>query len=160
MATYPVINPLAISAVENQDPQVFEYTKTLSLPIDPAKNNGATIGSVVSVGDIFGVMLTEVGLTAEQKAALGKNPNWLPAMATTQGFNAPGYASVRVHGGAYKIKGIAHSGAVAAGKAVYAKQDGDHVTVTTAASGATRIGFLYQGIPAGNSTDDAIVVLD
>lgn len=141
--------------------QVFEYTDTLSLPIDPAKNVGAAIGSVVSVGSIFGIMLTNVAPTAAQIAEkAAADACYMPCKHTLSGNNRPGYATVRVRGGAWKIKGVAYSGAKAVGDAVYAHQDGDHVTVNFTASGGTRIGFLYQAIPAGGSTADAIVVLD
>lgn len=143
------------------DVQIHEYSKTLSLPIDPAKNKGATIGSVVSVGDIFGIMVTEVGLTPEQTAAeQAKDRFYMPFKSTIRGHNAPGYASVRVHGGVFKIKGVGHTGAKPVGSVVYAHQDGDHVTVNFTEASGTRIGFLTKAIPAGGSSADAIVALD
>lgn len=142
------------------DVQIFEYTKTLSLPIDKSKNAGAKIGSVVSVGGIFGVMVTEIADTPQERAAkIAANKYYMPFEYKTAGHNAPGHASVRVHGGAFKIKGVAHTGAKAVGDIVYAHQDGDHVTVNFTASGGTRIGFLYQPIAGTNNNDDAIVVL-
>lgn len=81
----PAINAFGHTNVS--DPQVFEYDKTLSLPIDKSKNTGATIGSVVSVGGIFGVLVTEIGLSEAEIAEKAKAAGFDPVL----GLNPAGY---------------------------------------------------------------------
>lgn len=152
------INKYGTTAV--QDPQVFEYDKVLSLPIDKTKNSDAKIGSVVSVGPTFGVMLTEIGLTAQERAEKAKAAGFDPVLGLNPaGYNAPGYASVRVKGGAYLIKGVQHTDRIAPGTKIFAKQEANKVTVTTSSSTATQIGFAYQGTKNASGPSDVIVVL-
>lgn len=147
-------------AVGIQDPQVFEYDKTLSLPIDKSKNSDAKIGSVVSVGPTFGVMLTEIGMTDAERAEKAKVTGFDPIQdLSPAGYNAPGYASVRVKGGAYLIKNVQHSEKIVPGTKIFAKQESNKVTVTTSSSTATHIGFAYQGSKNTSGPSDIIVVL-
>lgn len=144
-----------------QDPQVFEYDKTLSLPIDKSKNGDATIGSVVVVGDTFGVMVTEIGMTADEIKAEAAKRGFDPAMdLLPAGYNAPGYASVRVKGGAYKLKDVAHGSKIEAGARIYAKEQGGKVVLTNDKAGATDIGFAYQASDKASGKSDIIVVLN
>lgn len=155
----PAINAFGHTNVS--DPQVFEYDKTLSLPIDKSKNTGATIGSVVSVGGIFGVLVTEIGLSEAEIAEKAKAAGFDPVLGLNPaGYNAPGYASVRVKGGAYKIKGVVHTAAVKPGDKIYAKQEANKVTVTTAATGATEIGFAYLPSAKASGPSEIVVVLN
>lgn len=143
-----------------KDPQIFEYDKTLSLPIDKAKNTGATIGSVVSVGATFGVMVSEIGLTDTERAEKAEAAGFDPVLdLAPAGYNAPGYASVRVKGGAFLIKGVQHTSKVAPGTKIFAKQESNKVVVSTSSSAATHIGFAYQGSAGETGPSDIIVVL-
>lgn len=153
------INTFGASTVA--DPQVFEYDKTLSLPIDKAKNAGATIGSVVFVNGTFGVLVSEIGLTDAEVAAAAKATGFDPVLGLNPaGYNAPGYASVRVKGGAFKIKGVEHTAKVEPGTKIYAKQAGNKVTVTTASASATEIGFAYLASTKTSGPSDLVVVLN
>lgn len=143
------------------DTQVFEYDKTLSLPVDKTKNVGAAIGSVVSIGARFGILVSEIGMTEAEIAAAAKVAGFDPVSGLNPaGYNAPGYASVRVKGGAFRIKGVAHTAKIEAGDKIYAKQEGNKVVVTTTAAGATELGFAYQPSTKASGPSDVVVVLN
>lgn len=143
------------------DIQVFEYTGTLSLPI-PASLKKCHIGDVVKVGDIHGILVSEIAKTPEEIAAdiagvEAAGGIYIPASKPTYGLNGPGYASVRVKGGAFKqpVEGATGTSADV-GKTVYAKPEASGKIGLTLTKGTnTPIGFVSNPLSAGN----AVVVL-
>ena len=137
------VNPLP-GTDSLHDCQVFEYTDTLSLPVDETVYSNSGIGDVVKVGDTYGVLVTKI---------MPKNGKIVPGdriyNTPTYGMNGPGYASVRVSGGAFWLN-VEHSGEIKAGMKVYAKNAvaGGKTAVTTDKANATEIGFLIDTIPA------------
>lgn len=146
------------------DKQVFEYDKTLSLPVDKKTFGKSHIGDVVKVGDKYGILVTEIAPTADEIKAVedaieAAGGIYNPALNLTGGLNQPGYASVRVRGGVFKMT-VSHSGAKPVGSTVYAKapSGGKIELTTTAADGATAIGFLYNALPTGSDPVEVPVV--
>lgn len=139
------------------DYQVFEYTDTLSLPI-PADCNKSGIGDVVKVGDVHGVLVTEIAKSAEDTAKAVKAIEdaggiYIPAAKPTAGLNGPGYASVRVRGGAFKqaVEGAAGD-KTDVGKTVYAKAPASGKIALTLTKGSnTPVGFVCNPLSAGNA---------
>ena len=103
------------------DIQVFEYADTLSLPVDLSKFGKSHIGDVVQVGGLLGVLVTEIAPSAQDQAKLGQDPLWNPATKPTWGNNGPGYASVRVSGGVFKLQVTLTGTGVEPGALIYAK---------------------------------------
>ena len=103
------------------DIQVFEYADTLSLPVDLSKFGKSHIGDVVQVGGLLGVLVTEIAPSAQDQAKLGQDPLWNPATKPTWGNNGPGYASVRVSGGVFKLQVTLTGAGVEPGALIYAK---------------------------------------
>lgn len=143
------------------DVQVFEYIDTLSLPI-PAEYNKSHIGDVVKVGDIWGVLVTEIAKTSEEEAAAVKAIEaaggvYIPATKGTGGLNGPGYASVRVHGGAFRMSVTGAKGDKSdVGKTVYAAPAAEGKSTLTLTKGTnTPVGFVSNPI----AKDKAVVVL-
>lgn len=94
----------SFGAKKISDIQVFEYADTLSLPVDLSKFGKSHIGDVVQVGSLLGVLVTEIAPSAQDQAKLGKDdPLWNPLTKPTWGNNGPGYASVRISGGVFKL---------------------------------------------------------
>lgn len=111
----------SFGAKKISDVQVFEYSDTLSLPVDLSKYGKSHIGDVVQVGGLLGVLVTEIAPSAQDQARLGQDPLWNPATKPTWGNNAPGYASVRVSGGVFKLQVTLTGGSVGPGAPIYAK---------------------------------------
>lgn len=148
------------------DIQVFEYTDTLSLPVDKTAYSHAHIGDIVKVGGIVGLLVTEIAATPEEikkavKAVEDAGGTYIPATKPTGGFNAPGYASVRIRGGVFKMS-VKHSGAVKVGSPVYADKltDGRHAITTTKGADGFPIGYLYNALPAQGAEHVVPVIFD
>ena len=54
----------SFGAKKISDIQVFEYSDTLSLPVDLSKYGNSHIGDVVQVGGLLGVLVTEIAPSA------------------------------------------------------------------------------------------------
>lgn len=148
------------------DIQVFEYADTLSLPVSKTDYSHAHIGDVVKVGSIVGLLVTEIAATPEEikkavKAVEDAGGTYIPATKPTGGFNAPGYASVRIRGGVFKMS-VKHSGAVKVGSPVYAEKltDGRHAITTTKAADGFQVGYLYNALPAQGAEHVVPVIFD
>ena len=148
------------------DIQVFEYTDTLSLPVNKTDYSHAHIGDIVKVGSIVGLLVTEIAATPEEikkavKAVEDAGGTYTPATKPTGGFNAPGYASVRIKGGVFKMS-VKHSGAVKVGSPVYADKltDGRHAITTTKGADGFLIGYLYNALPAQGAEHVVPVIFD
>lgn len=111
----------SFGAKKISDIQVFEYSDTLSLPVDLSKYGKSHIGDVVQVGGLFGVLVTEIAPSAQDQAKLGQDPLWNPQTKPTWGNNGPGYASVRISGGVFKLQVILTGVGVEPGALIYAK---------------------------------------
>lgn len=148
------------------DIQVFEYTDTLSLPVSKIDYGRSHIGDIVKVGSIVGLLVTEIAATPEEikkavKAVEDAGGTYIPAAKPTGGFNAPGYASVRVRGGVFKMS-VKHSGAVKVGSPVYAEKltDGRHAISTTKGADGFQVGYLYNALPAQGAEHVVPVIFD
>lgn len=111
----------SFGAKKISDIQVFEYADTLSLPVDLSKFSKSHIGDVVQVGGLLGVLVTEIAPSAQDQAKLGQDPLWNPLTKPTWGNNGPGYASVRIAGGVFKLQVTLTSAGVEPGALIYAK---------------------------------------
>ena len=148
------------------DIQVFEYTDTLSLPVSKTDYSHSHIGDIVKVGSIVGLLVTEIAATPEEikkavKAVEDAGGTYTPATKPTGGFNAPGYASVRIRGGVFKMS-VKHSGAVKVGSPVYAEKltDGRHAISTTKGADGFLVGYLYNALPAQGAEHVVPVIFD
>ena len=148
------------------DIQVFEYTDTLSLPVNKTDYSRSHIGDIVKVGSIVGLLVTEIAATPEEikkavKAVEDAGGTYIPATKPTGGFNAPGYASVRIRGGVFKMS-VKHSGAVKVGSPVYADKltDGRHAITTTKGADGFQVGYLYNALPAQGAEHVVPVIFD
>ena len=147
-----------------RDTQVFEYSDTLSLPVDKAVYTKAHVGDVVKVGNILGILLSEIAPSDADLQAASLAEGFIPQALPTYGLNRPGYATVRIHGGVWNLD-VAHSGAKPVGTLVYAvpaTAGTGKVTLTTdsAASGAVVFGFLYNAAPAAGASANLPVAFD
>lgn len=111
----------SFGAKKISDIQVFEYSDTLSLPVDLSKYGKSHIGDVVQVGGLLGVLVTEIAPSAQDQAKLGQDPMWNPLTKPTWGNNGPGYASVRISGGVFKLQVTLTGAGVEPGALIYAK---------------------------------------
>lgn len=111
----------SFGAKKISDVQVFEYADTLSLPVDLSKFGKSHIGDVVQVGGLLGVLVTEIAPSAQDQAKLGQDPLWNPLTKPTWGNNGPGYASVRISGGVFKLQVTLTGTGVEPGALIYAK---------------------------------------
>lgn len=148
------------------DIQVFEYTDTLSLPVSKTDYSHAHIGDVVKVGSIVGLLVTEIAATPEEikkavKAVEDAGGTYIPATKPTGGFNASGYASVRIRGGVFKMS-VKHSGVVKVGSPVYAEKltDGRHAISTIKGADGFLVGYLYNALPAQGAEHVVPVIFD
>ena len=148
------------------DIQVFEYTDTLSLPVSKTDYSHSHIGDIVKVGNIVGLLVTEIAATPEEikkavKAVEDAGGTYIPATKPTGGFNAPGYASVRIRGGVFKMS-VKHTGAVKVGAPVYADKltGGRHAITTTKGADGFLIGYLYNALPAQGAEHVVPVIFD
>lgn len=131
------------------DIQVFEYADTLSLPVDLSKFGKSHIGDVVQVGGLLGVLVTEIAPSAQDQAKLGQDPLWNPATKPTWGNNGPGYASVRVSGGVFKLRVTLTGAGVEPGALIYAKPAANgkmELTDDKATGTAGLVGYAYSKV--------------
>lgn len=143
-----------------KDNQIFEYSDTLSLPVDAAQAH-LEPGDVVVINKtngIAGVLQSKVRpTTAEPEKTLGE-----VLTAPTYGLNGPGYASVRVAGGVFELTGKVTADAKA-GDPVYVKAAtgaGTKPVVTTVKAGADAIiGWLKEPVSSASVDQKMQVVL-
>lgn len=131
------------------DIQVFEYADTLSLPVDLSKFGKSHIGDVVQVGGLLGVLVTEIAPSAQDQAKLGQDPLWNPLSKPTWGNNGPGYASVRISGGVFKLRVTLTGTGVEPGALIYAKPAADGkmgLTNDKATGTAGLVGYAYSKV--------------
>ena len=131
------------------DIQVFEYSDTLSLPVDLSKFGKSHIGDVVQVGGLLGVLVTEIAPAAQEQAKLGQDPLWNPLTKPTWGNNGPGYASVRISGGVFKLQVTLTNAGVEPGALIYAKPAVNgkmELTNDKVAGTAGLVGYAYSKV--------------
>ena len=152
----------SFGAQKISDIQVFEYSDTLSLPVDLSKYGKSHIGDVVQIGSLFGVLVTEIAPSAQDQAKLGQDPMWNPLTKPTWGNNGPGYASVRISGGVFKLRvDLTSGGGVEPGALIYAKPAANgrmELTNDKATGTAGLVGYAYSKI-TGTGTQTVPVIL-
>lgn len=139
----------SFGAKKISDVQVFEYADTLSLPVDLSKFGKSHIGDVVQVGGLLGVLVTEVAPSAQDQAKLGQDPLWNPLSKPTWGNNGPGYASVRISGGVFKLQVTLTGSGVEPGALIYAKPAANgkmELTNDRATGTAGLVGYAYSKV--------------
>ena len=139
----------SFGAKKISDVQVFEYSDTLSLPVDLSKYGKSHIGDVVQVGDLLGVLVTEIAPSAQDQAKLGQDPLWNPLSKPTWGNNGPGYASVRISGGVFKLQVTLTGAGVEPGAKIYAKPaDNGKMELTNDKTAGTAglVGYAYSKV--------------
>lgn len=152
------VMPIKVPVVK--DNQIFEYSDTLSLPVDATQAH-LEPGDVVVINKangIAGVLQSKVRpTTAEPEKTLGE-----VLTAPTYGLNGPGYASVRVAGGVFELTGKVTADAKA-GDLVYVKAAtgaGTKPVVTTVKTGAdVIIGWLKEPVSSASVDQKMQVVL-
>lgn len=151
----------SFGAKKISDIQVFEYSDTLSLPVDLSKYGKSHIGDVIQVGGLLGVLVTEIAPSAQDQAKLGQDPMWNPLTKPTWGNNGPGYASVRISGGVFKLRVSLTGAGVEPGAMIYAKPVADgriELTNDKASGTAGLVGYAYSKI-TGTGTQTVPVIL-
>lgn len=154
MAVMPIEVPVV------NDNQIFEYSKTLSLPVEDTQAH-LEPGDVVVINKdngIAGILQSKVAPTTS-----GPTPTIGEVLvAPTYGLNGPGYASVRVAGGVFELVGKSIA-AAKAGAPVYAKAAtgaGVKPEITTVKAGAdVVIGWLKEPLAASPNPQKMQVVL-
>ena len=152
------VNAIRVPVVK--DNQIFEYSDTLSLPVDAAQAH-LEPGDVVVINKtngIAGILQTKVRpMAAEDGKTFGE-----VLTAPTYGLNGPGYASVRVAGGVFELTGKVTADAKA-GDPVYVKAAtgaGTKPVVTTTKTGAdVIIGWLKEPVSSASVDQKMQVVL-
>lgn len=152
------VMPIRVPVVK--DNQIFEYSDTLSLPVDATQAH-LEPGDVVVINKangIAGILQSKVRpTTAEPEKTLGE-----VLTAPTYGLNGPGYASVRVAGGVFELTGKVAADAKA-GDLVYVKAAtgaGAKPVVTTVKAGAdVIIGWLKEPVSSASVDQKMQVVL-
>ena len=152
------VNAIRVPVVK--DNQIFEYSGTLSLPVDATQAH-LEPGDVVVINKgngIAGILQTKVRPTAaEAEKTLGE-----VLTAPTYGLNGPGYASVRVAGGVFELTGKVTADAKA-GDPVYVKAAtgaGVKPVITTVKTGAdVIIGWLKEPVTSASVDQKMQVVL-
>lgn len=152
------VMPIKVPVVK--DNQIFEYSDTLSLPVDATQAH-LEPGDVVVINKtngIAGILQSKVRpKTAEPEKTLGE-----ALTAPTYGLNGPGYASVRVAGGVFELTGRVPADAKA-GDPVYAraaKGPGAKPVVTTAKNDMdVVIGWLKEPVSSASVDQKMQVVL-
>ena len=147
----------SFGAKKISDIQVFEYSDTLSLPVDPETYSNSHIGDVVQVGGLLGVLVTEIAPSAQDQAKLGQDPLTKP----TWGNNGPGYASVRISGGVFKLQMTLTEVSVKPGTPIYAKSVVNgrmELTIDKSAGNAGLVGYTYSKI-TGTGAQTVPVIL-
>ena len=152
------VNTIRVPVVK--DNQIFEYSKTLSLPVDATQAH-LEPGDVVVINKdngIAGILQSKVRPTTDKA-------EWALTdvlVAPTHGLNGPGYASVRVAGGVFELVGKSVA-AAKAGAPVYAKATtgaGVKPEITTVKAGAdVVIGWLKEPLAASANPQKMQVVL-
>lgn len=152
------VNAIRVPVVK--DNQIFEYSKTLSLPVN-AQQAHLNPGDVVVINKdngIAGILQSKVGYSVHKN----EQPLADVLTAPTYGLNGPGYASVRVAGGVFELVGKSTASAVA-GAPVYAKAAtgaGTKPEITTVKAGAdVVIGWLKEPLAASATEQKMQVVL-
>ena len=151
----------SFGAKKISDIQVFEYSDTLSLPVDLSKYGNSHIGDVVQVGGLLGILVTEIAPSAQDQAKLGQDPLWNPLTKPTWGNNGPGYASVRISGGVFKLRVTLTGPSVEPGALIYAKPVANgrmELTNDKATGTAGLVGYAYSKI-TGTGTQTVPVIL-
>lgn len=144
-----MIQANSFGAKKISDIQVFEYADTLSLPVDLSKFGKSHIGDVVQVGGLLGVLVTEIAPSAQDQAKLGQDPLWNPLTKPTWGNNGPGYASVRISGGVFKLQVTLTGAGVEPGALIYAKPAANgkmELTNDKATGTAGLVGYAYSKV--------------
>lgn len=152
------VNAIRVPVVK--DNQIFEYSDTLSLPVDATQAH-LEPGDVVVINKangIAGILQTKVRPTAaEAEKTLGE-----VLTSPTYGLNGPGYASVRVAGGVFELTGKVTADAKA-GDPVYVKAAtgaGVKPVVTTVKTGAdVIIGWLKEPVTSTSVDQKMQIVL-
>lgn len=152
------VQPISVPVVN--DNQIFEYSKTLSLPVD-AQQAHLNPGDVVVINKDNGI----AGILQSKVRPMADKPEQALAdvlTAPTYGLNGPGYASVRVAGGVFELVGKSVA-AAKAGAPVYAKAATGGSTkpeITTVKAGAdVVIGWLKEPLAASATEQKMQVVL-
>lgn len=152
------VNAIRVPVVK--DNQIFEYSKTLSLPVD-AQQAHLDPGDVVVINKDNGI----AGILQSKVRPMADKPEQALAdvlTAPTYGLNGPGYASVRVAGGVFELVGKSVA-AAKAGAPVYAKAATGGSTkpeITTVKAGAdVVIGWLKEPLAASATEQKMQVVL-
>lgn len=151
----------SFGAKKISDIQVFEYADTLSLPVDLSKFGKSHIGDVVQVGGLLGVLVTEIAPSAQDQAKLGQDPLWNPLTKPTWGNNGPGYASVRISGGVFKLQVTLTGAGVEPGALIYAKPAANgkmELTNDKATGTAGLVGYAYSKV-SSTGTQTVPVIL-
>lgn len=151
----------SFGAKKISDIQVFEYADTLSLPVDLSKFGKSHIGDVVQVGGLLGVLVTEIAPSAQDQAKLGQDPLWNPLSKPTWGNNGPGYASVRISGGVFKLQVTLTGAGVEPGALIYAKPAANgkmELTNDKAAGTAGLVGYAHSKV-SSTGTQTVPVIL-
>lgn len=139
----------SFGAKKISDVQVFEYSDTLSLPVDLSKFGKSHIGDVVQVGGLLGVLVTEIAPSAQDQAKLSQDPLWNPLTKPTWGNNGPGYASVRISGGVFKLQVTLTGSGVEPGALIYAKPAANgkmELTNDKTTGTAGLVGYAYSKV--------------
>lgn len=150
--------PIRVPVVK--DSQIFEYSDTLSLPVDATQAH-LEPGDVVVINKangIAGILQSKVRpTTAEPEKTLGE-----VLTAPTYGLNGPGYASVRVTGGVFELVAKVTADAKC-GDPVYVKAAagaGSKPVITTVKTGAdVIIGWLKEPVSSASVDQKLQVVL-
>lgn len=152
------VNAIRVPVVK--DNQIFEYSKTLSLPVDATQAH-LEPGDVVVINKDNGI----AGILQSKVRPMADKPEQALAdvlTAPTYGLNGPGYASVRVAGGVFELVGKSVA-AAKAGAPVYAKAATGGSTkpeITTVKAGAdVVIGWLKEPLAASATEQKMQVVL-
>lgn len=152
------VNAIRVPVVK--DNQIFEYSKTLSLPVDDnqAHLNPGDVVVINKDNGIAGILQSKVHLMTDKP----EQPLADVLTAPTYGLNGLGYASVRVAGGVFELVGKSVA-AAKAGAPVYAKAATGGSTkpeITTVKAGAdVVIGWLKEPLAASNADQKMQVVL-
>ena len=151
----------SFGAKKISDVQVFEYSDTLSLPVDLSKFGKSHIGDVVQVGGLLGVLVTEIAPSAQDQAKLGQDPLWNPLTKPTWGNNGPGYASVRISGGVFKLQVILTSSGVEPGALIYAKPVANgkmELTDDKTTGTAGLVGYAYSKVSGAGAQTVPVIL--
>lgn len=147
--------------------QVFEVTDSFSIPVTQTAGNTLKSGMpylVNAVVPLAGVLETDIGGADSAEVVIVPDPisETNPMQATygivkrmtNPGFNKPGYATVRVRGGAYRLPVAAVVEGTNVGDPVYIAND--HTLTVTKGTNTVIFGWLYSK----ENKNGYVVVLD